>query len=157
MLVAAIFGEKRRSFEMGLDTTHDAFHGAYSAFDRWRGEILKAAGGRGGYGRCRKEPAQEGDREGWWYYGPGYSGETHPGLHILLCHSDCDGEISPEDCAKVADDLEALLPALEESLLTAGDWESGHIVRYGGFMTVTKRFISGCLAAAKAGEALEFK
>jgi hypothetical protein len=29
---------------MGLDTTHNCWHGAYSAFMRWRQEIAKAAG-----------------------------------------------------------------------------------------------------------------
>lgn len=29
---------------MGLDTSHNCWHGAYSAFDRWRKEIAKAAG-----------------------------------------------------------------------------------------------------------------
>ena len=29
---------------MGLDTTHDCFHGAYSAFSRWRNAVAEAAG-----------------------------------------------------------------------------------------------------------------
>ena len=29
---------------MGLDTTHDCWHGAYSAFMRWRQEIARIAG-----------------------------------------------------------------------------------------------------------------
>lgn len=29
---------------MGLDTTHNAWHGAYSAFMRWRTEIARVAG-----------------------------------------------------------------------------------------------------------------
>jgi hypothetical protein len=30
--------------KVGLDTTHDAWHGAYSAFSRWRELIAVAAG-----------------------------------------------------------------------------------------------------------------
>lgn len=30
---------------MGLDTSHDAFHGAYSAFNRLRQEVSRARGG----------------------------------------------------------------------------------------------------------------
>ncbi len=29
---------------MGLDTSHDCWHGAYSAFGRWRRAIAEAAG-----------------------------------------------------------------------------------------------------------------
>jgi hypothetical protein len=29
---------------MGLDTSHDAWHGAYSAFTRWRNTVAAAAG-----------------------------------------------------------------------------------------------------------------
>jgi hypothetical protein len=32
---------------MGLDTSHDCWHGAYSAFMRWRSELCRAAGQEG--------------------------------------------------------------------------------------------------------------
>lgn len=44
-------------------------------------------------------------------------------LHILLSHSDCDGEISPTDCAAIADELEKLLPELTDEV-------GGHIDSY---------------------------
>lgn len=68
-------------------------------------------------------------------------------LYVLLHHSDCDGEIAPEDCAKIADRLEELLPFLPK-----GDSE-GHI---GDYRDKTETFIQGCRAAAKANEPLIF-
>jgi hypothetical protein len=69
-----------------------------------------------------------------------------------MSHSDCDGNISPEMCLKIADELEALLPAIEK----VQGFEGGHITRDGGLLAVTKRFISGCRDAAKNNETLEF-
>jgi len=68
-------------------------------------------------------------------------------LHALLYHSDCDGEISPEDCAQIADRLEELLPKFPN-----GEG-GGHI---GNWRDKTKQFITGCRAAAAAGEPLDF-
>ena len=106
---------------MGLDTSHNAWHGAYSAFARWRNEIANLIG----------VPLEL--MEG--FFSPAHSnamalaefaGENSKALRelvgrncpikweilkpdpllTLLSHSDCDGEISPEDCAKIADRLE---------------------------------------------------
>ncbi len=149
---------------MGLDCSHDAFHGAYSAFNRLRQCVAEAMGGSypshwqylaGGtlaydsHGKVCYKPGLDDER---WYWGDGYSAETHPGLMEFLRHSDCDGEISPEMCVKVADDLEALLPKIE-----ALGWSPpGHIAARGGFVEVTRKFIAGCRAAAAAGEPLCF-
>lgn len=149
---------------MGLDTTHDAFHGAYSAFNRLRQAVCAATGGSfpphweyGPGGELKK------DERGRTIYrtdiaadhfacGDAYASDSHPGLYEFLAHSDCDGEISPEMCAKVADDLEALLPRIE-----ALEWaDAGHIARDGGYVAVVRRFIAGCRAAAAAGEPLGF-
>lgn len=133
---------------MGLNTTHDAFHGAYSAFNRFRQEVVRAMGG--------SYPPHN-DRtldDRWVYYDSAqYNHETHPGLFEFIEHSDCEGEISPEMCVKVADDLEALLPKIE----ALGSETHGHLARFAGFADVTRRFIAGCRAAAAAGEPLEFR
>lgn len=131
---------------MGLDCTHDAFSGAYSAFDAFRNAVCSSAGG--------SWPPHEipGLSEENWYIGEGYSRETHPGLFLLLDHSDCDGEISPEDCALVAKDLSRLLPKLD-----AMGEGGGHIARDGGYGQVARRFVRGCVSASEAGEALEFR
>jgi hypothetical protein len=130
---------------MGLDTTHDAFHGAYSAFNRFRQAVAAAMGG------SYPPHAQDGRNPDLWYWGTGYSAESHPGLYEFLAHSDCDGEISPEMCRRVADEMEILLPAIEEHGLGCG-----HIERDGGYGAVARRFIAGCRRAAEAGEPLGF-
>lgn len=121
---------------MGLTTTHDCWHGAYSAFMRWRTKIAEVAG----FGRLT-------DREGFGGTIPWPSDPERDPLVYLLNHSDCDGEIAAEHCAPLADALEALLPALDR----AGDG-SGHIGPYGA---KTRQFIAGLRAAAEAGEPVE--
>jgi len=134
---------------MGLDVSHGAFSGAYSSFNRFRQAIAKVTGG--------SFPPHRADADGIvmdddvWYWGDGFSESTHRGLFVLLSHSDCDGEISPEDCVKVADELESLLPQLD----AIGDG-SGHILRDGGYGGVARKFIAGCREAAAANESLEF-
>jgi hypothetical protein len=133
---------------MGLDVSHDAFHGAYSAFNRLRQVIVEDLMDGKWPG-----PGQWLDGTGSWTYATesGYSPETHPGLWEFLCHSDFDGVIAPERCALVARDLETLLDPIE-----AMGIGGGHIKRDGGFRAVLQRFIDGCLRAAEAGEELRF-
>jgi hypothetical protein len=146
---------------MGLNVSHDAFDGAYSAFQRLRQEVAHAIGGsypphflRNAAGKIvyKNDFAIVDDslELGMWYWdSEKYSKETHPGLYEFLCHSDCDGEISPEMCVHVADELEALLPLMP----IGGD---GHIAREGGCREVLRRFIAGCRDAAEANEPLTF-
>lgn len=149
---------------MGLDTTHDAFHGAYSAFNRFRQEVARAIGGsfpphwkygddgellRDSDGMAVYDKEKNGD---FFYWGDGYGAETHPGLFEFFKHSDCDGEISPEMCTKIADDLEGVLPKVE----TLGSKSGGHIAASGGYVEVMRKFIAGCRAAADEGVPLEF-
>ena len=150
---------------MGLACSHDAFRGAYSAFNRLRQCVAAAAGGSypshyvyGPHGVPEEDP-----KTGLWkrhkdldddlvYTDDAYTKASHPGLFEFLAHSDCDGEIAPDMCVKVADDLEALLPKVE-----ALGWQAGgHIAARGGFVEVLRKFIAGCRAAAAANEPLEF-
>jgi hypothetical protein len=136
---------------MGLDTSHDCWHGAYGAFARWRLAIAKAAGypvtaGEGGYGEDYVLPWDEFEArnyQGEWDRVPG----DDPLLY-LLAHSDCDGVIHPEHGAHVAARLEQLLPLLD------GTTGNGHIQPH--MRGTTEQFIAGLLAAAAAGEDVEF-
>lgn len=154
---------------MGLDTTHDAWHGAYSAFMRWRTEIAKVAG---------LPPLQL--MEGFYqsigdhcrgcsptiYLGPATDELTRncierldkslpirwdvlkpSPLHELLFHSDCDGEIPAGSCGPIADELEKLIPLLPE-----GEG-GGHI---GMWRAKTQQFVDGLRRAAVANEPLGF-
>jgi hypothetical protein len=146
---------------MGLDCSHNAFHGAYSAFNRFRQAVCFALGGsfpphwkHNPDFSITKGPNDEFtyDRtldEGVIYFGR-YLDEDS-GLAIFLKHSDCDGEISPEDCTKVADELESLLPEIEKYGMGGG-----HISARGGYADVARKFIGGCREAAKSNEPLIF-
>ena len=135
---------------MGLNVTHDAFDGAYSAFNRLRQFVAK--------GMCGSFPPHKDNKldDNLWYWGDGYNKEVHQGLWIFLSHSDCDGEISSEDCLKVANDLECLLPKLED-LVKIEPVAGGHIAGNGGYIACVKRFIDGCRLANKLNEPLEFR
>ena len=149
---------------MGLDTSHDAWHGAYSAFKRWREKLAEVAG---------LPPLMM--MEGFWVAGEApYDPATlifhdpsgkeavqrfHSGLpikwdclkpdplHKLLFHSDCDGEIAAEDCGPIADSLEKLLPLLPNG------GGGGHIDNWRG---KTEQFIKGLREAAAENESLDF-
>lgn len=147
---------------MGLDASHDAWHGAYSAFSRWRDTLARAAG----YEVCRLVEHEdlpgkygretvlidwghivEKNYYGEWDHIPCSSSGPDP-LLLLIAHSDCEGMLEPEHCALLADRLAELLPSIPEELDGGG-----HV---GNVRTTTERFIVGCRAAAAAGERLDF-
>jgi hypothetical protein len=149
---------------MGLDCSHDAFHGAYSAFNSLRQEVSRVTGGsfpphwlynadgtlaKGNDGLAIYDRTLN---RKMIYLGDGVGPEETPGLYEFLTHSDCDGKISPEMCVKVADDLEKVLPKIEAKNTPS----HGHIAARGGYAEVVRKFIVGCRAAAKAGEPLIF-
>lgn len=119
---------------MGLDTSHDCWHGAYSAFMRWRTAIAEVAG----FGNILDYDGFGGEKP--WPVG-------HP-LVPLLSHSDCDGQLDLHDLAPMADALEGLLPALR--VKGAG---GGHI---GDYAEKTQEFVYGLRRAVDAGENVEF-
>ncbi len=151
---------------MGLDTSHGCWHGAYSAFMRWREMITKVAG-------LPPLGLMEGfyDPKGAEYRDPLYWAAKGLGredswikdmreqlpirwdclkpspLFILLHHSDCEGEIETKDCGPIADALESLIP-----LLPSGD-SGGHI---GDYRDKTQTFVDGLRLAAAAGENVDF-
>jgi hypothetical protein len=148
---------------MGLDCSHGAFSGAYSAFNRLRQEVAWVIGGSfpphylrnldGSLALDKHGNAQrdtERDEQFFYIDSETYGRADNPGLWEFLCHSDCDGEISPEMCAKVADELEALLPKVR-----IGEG-GGHILRGGGYRAVLQRFIDGCRDAHRRNEPLTF-
>lgn len=135
---------------MGLDTSHECWHGAYSEFTRWRHKIAQVAGYK--FEKC-PPPHQYMDQVviDWDQY-------TDANLHgiwektpddpliVLIAHSDCDGEIFPAQAVPLADRLESLLPLL------TGDG-GGHI---GDYVTKTRAFIDGLRKAAAANEPVDF-
>ena len=155
---------------MGLATSHDCWHGAYSAFHRWRLKLAEIAGiplpfmegwygevvtdGMAGHPVWAKYAYQ--DRPGSMFkdsmlddlkFFPIRWGVLRPdALHILLNHSDSDGEIAWEDCGPLADRLAELLSSLD------GDG-GGHI---GNYRDKTRAFIDGLRLAAQKRENVDF-
>jgi hypothetical protein len=148
---------------MGLDISHDAWHGAYSAFHRWRSKIAEVNG----------IPLELMDGFYYKHYTIksilehqtlGYGTETllhidsllpiywdilKPDvLHILLIHSDCDGTIEVEHLEGIANRLEETLPLLPEQD------DNGHI---GNWREKTQKFIDGCRLALSQNEPLRFE
>jgi len=158
---------------MGLDCSHGAWRGAYSAFNTWRTKLAQVAGlpplhlmqgfyqPLGGlgfgiptfyHGVNTGEPAHGVDSRP-------YLADIDDSLPImweslkpsplfeLLYHSDCDGDIPAENCESIADALELLIPLLpaEDNLGHIGNWENK-----------TQQFVDGLRAAAKADEPLDF-
>lgn len=118
---------------MGLDITHDAWHGPYSAFNKWRAAIADVAGMPPLY-----------DMIG---FGGNIKWDTleYNDIHILLNHSDCDGEISWQDCKLVADALSKLVDKLSDGGYYISDKE------------LAVQFINGCMLAYNSKENLIFQ
>lgn len=146
---------------MGLDVSHDCWHGAYSAFSRWREKLAQIAG---------LPPLQlmEGFYEQGSHRDPFFDlSQQYPNLaasytvslpirweclkpdvlYLLLNHSDCEGEIETEVCAPLATRLEDLLPLLPDAD------DAGHI---GNWRDKTQKFIDGLRDAAAKGEVVSF-
>lgn len=133
---------------MGLDTSHDCWHGAYSAFFRLRNAIAEAAGwpmttsesGRQEYALPYDELVDK-NFNGDWDRIPG----DDP-LLVFLAHSDCDGVIHPEHGRHIAKRLREIAPLLPET-------GEGHIRSFRGD---TLQFAAGLDAAADANEDVVF-
>ena len=139
---------------MGLDTSHNCWHGPYGAFTRWRNVVAKAAGysvwtvkGTDGYENETvmldwghldiKNPDH---LNGEWVTPP-----SDP-LVVLIAHQDCEGVIHPEHAGPLADRLEALLPSIPNAVFGL----------YGNPREKTEQFIRGLREAVSKGEDVDF-
>lgn len=121
---------------MGLNVSHGAWDGSYLNFDRFRGAVCAATGG-----------TWPDEHDAPWWFGPGFDSASHPGLHAFLDHPDNEGEIPPGDAARLADEMEQLLPKLDAAESGSPGWTWGRVAR---------RWIEGCRRAAAAREPLRF-
>lgn len=94
---------------MGLDFSHTHAYWAYSAFHRFREALAKHEGihlnAMAGFHnlRCQHEPDDHPNIP--------WDNITTP-LKPLLDHSDCDGELTPAECAQVAPRLREVVPLI---------------------------------------------
>jgi hypothetical protein len=126
---------------MGLDTTHDCWHGAYSAFSRFRLSIARVMG------------FDLNKMEGVCPDGIPWSLLRPDPLWVLLSHSDSEGDIEVEHLLPLADRLDQLMPEFEK--FDAGNAPAGHLASL-GIAGAAKRFADGCRRAAESGEKVEF-
>lgn len=137
---------------MGLDTTHDCWHGPYSSFSLWRNAIAVA----GGYEvvphtyadgttyptvtKLFEHEWQPENYEGSWPEGP-----PEDPLLILIVHSDCDGYIEADHAKFLALRLEQILA------------QNNHPVDDDRWRDQTRQFIEGLQRASDNGERIEFQ
>ena len=126
---------------MGLDTSHDCWHGPYSAFMRWRTRLCDLAGYGNYLDYFTPEERAHRDKDPR----PAKPIPNDDPLWALLAHSDCDGEIAPELCGPLADRLQELVDTKMPARAT-----------YDDIRPATERFIKGLREAAAVGEAVEF-
>lgn len=112
---------------MGLVISHDAYEGSYSNFNSWRSDVALLIG----VDFFKMENAF-GDIP--------WSTLPKDDLHILLNHSDCEGQFSWQEANKIANRLTQLLPLIKDERC----------------LLVTKRFINGCDEAVRLKESLLF-
>lgn len=151
---------------MGLDTSHDCWHGAYSAFNRWRCKVAEVAGMpplmlmEGFY--CKAGDGQHGITT---FYDAGnemvkrchedlekslpirWASLRPDPLHALLHHSDCEGYLNWGNAYKMAERLEAVAALMPDE--DAG----GHI---GNWRDKTLQFAKGLRLAHSLKERIKF-
>ena len=159
---------------MGLDTTHGCWHGAYSAFNRWRTAIARQIGlplnMMEGFVEKYVTTAEVDAAEAalgnarWNEPWPScfcvlramadvkdipWSILSDDPIVHLLNHSDCGGEIAVEHLLPLANRLEQLLPGLAKLPDDGG--------RIRNYVEKTQAFIDGLRCAAEANEPVEFR
>lgn len=162
---------------MGLDTTHDAWHGGYGSFNHWRiwlaeqFELPPLELMEGFYQRedsehystncftwVKKALEMRPDDEKRIFYKVEkqlpikWSVLKKDPIHTLLNHSDCDGFISWRDCGKIQKRLEWILNKIPDtSEDKSPEMDQNNRLRY-----LTKRFMDGCKLAFDKKEKLKF-
>lgn len=121
---------------MGLDTSHDCWHGPYSAFHRWRVALHRDAG-------TYQHGDIDADLRAAWERGD-YADQSVP-INVLMSHSDCDGEIPACACGPLADALQKIV-----------DTKMPPRALYDVMRPATERFITGLRLAASRNEPVMF-
>lgn len=120
---------------MGLNTTHGCFDGPYSSFNSFRYDLARQIG------------IDLDDYIG--YSNPEATKDLKSIDHDLMAlfkHSDCDGELNPSECVKIANGLDQVLKKLNTEL-EVNSWN---------FEDTIKAFRDGCRKAAELNENVIF-
>lgn len=119
---------------MGLDTTHNCWHGPYSSFNRFRYSLGHQIGidldQYIGYGDIGTISINTIDHD----------------LFPLFNHSDCDGELTVEESKQIVKGLNSVLENFNEEIQADLNFKQKII-----------QFREGCLDAISRNEVIEFK
>ena len=118
---------------MGLNTTHGCYDGPYSSFNdlrRWIAlQIFIDLDKMEGFDEDNK--------------GSSWNAILHP-ITPLLDHSDCDGELTPDECRSIIEGAQMILHKIDPA-----DWKEMEVL--------LKTFSNGCNKAIEKGETVYFK
>lgn len=134
---------------MGLDLSHGNYGSPYSAFGNMRRWVARLAGyNLDEYHEYYTEEYDKQKRIAEGRIFPTKSLQDYPvlmadDLYILINHSDCEGEISPLDCAKLSIRMKQLVETKEAKL-------------GGYYLQNALNFIEALDEAALLNEVLEF-
>jgi hypothetical protein len=146
---------------MGLICSHGFWNGPYTMFHRWRCELARVAGygvapwdfGDGVIADAPVLPYEQltiEQHEGQWERTP-----DDP-LLVLLAHSDCSGEIAPEQAAPLAARLEELLPQVRQIPMADAEEAYDGVPKIDWHPEWTQRAIDALRTAAARGESVRF-
>ena len=117
---------------MGLDTSHNAWHGPYSSFNRFR------------YWLAARIDINLDDYKGYEEKGSKYLTTINHPLVYLFNHSDCDGKIHPKKCKQIADGIDSVLKTITRA--PENEYFYNHAIQ----------FRDGCLSAFENNEHIDF-
>jgi len=117
---------------MGLDTTHEAWHGPYSSFNQFRYWLANLIG------------ISLNDYIGYNENGTkDLTSINHP-LMPLFNHSDCDGKLTSDECKQIAEGIDSALKNTEPDEQPYSHYQEAITFR------------DGCLLAYSKNEEIEF-
>ena len=120
---------------MGLDTSHNCYHGPYSSFTDFR------------YALADQIDIDLDDYIGYRGYRPTkYLDTIEHDIMPLLNHSDCDGILTVEECKRIANGLTNILDNFNEDINYS----------INNFKDKIIQFRDGCLEAIQNNEEVEF-
>jgi hypothetical protein len=123
---------------MGLDTSHDCWHGSYSSFNDFRARIAADQGIDDLRQFYKDHPSMDTK--------PYEEAGVDPRIIPLLNHSDCDGELSPIECREIALFLNEYMQRIEGKDLGA-KWHREEV----------NQFSTGAMKAWMQNEHVEFR
>jgi hypothetical protein len=118
---------------MGLDTSRNCFHGAYSRFNRFR------------YSLGRQIGIELDEYIGYGEKGTKWLESIEHDIQPLLNHSDCDGKLTVQEAKQIANGLNSILDNFNDKIEADYDFKEQII-----------QFRDGCLDAISRNEEIDF-